>query len=325
MFCSHSVKANIIGSMNDTLVVLDRDTRISSVNKATCELLGYEADELIGRDMHKILPMEETFFGEAGFRRVLAGEKIVNLEIDYLAKDDTSVPMLFSAAVLKDKEGVVGIARDITERRKAEEALRQSEKELRFLSAQLLTAQEKERRRLSVELHDELGQSLMVLKLKVRGIQRSWGAEAGLKNECDAVIGYINEVTENVRRLSRDLSPSILLKEDADTELFAAIEKIRDNGCYISPLLSGEFAFDLVQASNKGEMSSLSDPLTTREREVLKLIAEGISNKEIADLLFISIRTVENHRANIMRKLNIKQTANLVKYALNKGYIMSTK
>jgi len=206
---------NIIGSMNDTLVVLDPHTRISSVNKATCELLGYQAEELIGGNMHKILPMEEKFFSESGFRRVLAGEKIVNLEIDYLAKDGTSVPMLFSATVLKDKEGriegVVGIARDVAERRKAEEALRQSERELRFLSAQLLTAQEKERRRLSVELHDELGQSLMVLKLKVRAIQRAWGsAGAGLKKECDEVINYINEVTENVRRLSRDLSPSIL-------------------------------------------------------------------------------------------------------------------
>jgi PAS domain S-box-containing protein len=207
---------NIIGSMNDTLVVLDPETRISSVNKATCELLGYQEDELVGSDMHKILPMEERFFSESGFQRVLAGEKIVNLEIDYLAKDGTMVPMLFSAAVLKDKEGgiegVVGIARDVTERRKAEEALRQSERELRFLSAQLLTAQEKERRRLSVELHDELGQSLMVLKLKVRAIQRAWGggAGAGLQKECDEVIAYINEITENVRRLSRDLSPSIL-------------------------------------------------------------------------------------------------------------------
>jgi len=62
------------------------------------------------------------------------------------------------------------------------------------------------------------------------------------------------------------------------------------------------------------------EPLTLREREVLKLIAEGTSNKEIADLLFISIRTVENHRAHIMRKLNIRNAANLVKYAIRKGY-----
>lgn len=117
-----------------------------------------------------------------------------------------------------------------------------------------------------------------------------------------------------------------LLKEDADTELFAAIDKIRNKGSYISPLLSTDLAYELIQeASQKGQVSPPADPLTTREREVLKLIAEGVSNKEIADLLHISIRTVENHRANIMRKLNIRQTANLVKYAIRKGYIHSGK
>ncbi len=116
-----------------------------------------------------------------------------------------------------------------------------------------------------------------------------------------------------------------LLKEDADTELFAAIEKLRNKGHYLSPLLSSDVAFELLQASHKGESPTKSDPLTTREREVLKLIAEGTANKEIADLLYISIRTVENHRANIMRKLNIRQTANLVKYAIRKGYTLSSK
>ena len=115
-----------------------------------------------------------------------------------------------------------------------------------------------------------------------------------------------------------------LLKEDADTELFSAIEKIRQGEHYISPLLSGELTHELIQASHKGQATPPSDPLTIREREVLKLIAEGISNKEIAEFLYISTRTVEHHRANIMRKLNIKQTANLVKYAIRKGYTTST-
>jgi DNA-binding NarL/FixJ family response regulator len=115
-----------------------------------------------------------------------------------------------------------------------------------------------------------------------------------------------------------------LLKEDADTELFAAVEKIRQEGYYISPLLSGELTHELIQASQKGQLTPPSDPLTLREREVLKLIAEGISNKEIADLLCISIRTVEHHRASIMEKLNIKQTANLIKYAIRKGYTSPT-
>jgi DNA-binding NarL/FixJ family response regulator len=115
-----------------------------------------------------------------------------------------------------------------------------------------------------------------------------------------------------------------LLKEDADTELFAAIEKIRQEGRYISPLLLGDLTNELFQAHHKGQLTPQIEPLTTREREVLKFIAEGISNKEIADLLFISVRTVENHRANIMRKLNIKSTANLIKYAIRKGYTSSS-
>jgi DNA-binding NarL/FixJ family response regulator len=115
-----------------------------------------------------------------------------------------------------------------------------------------------------------------------------------------------------------------LLKEDADTELFAAIEKIRQEGRYISPLLLGDLTNELFQAHHKGQLTPQIEPLTTREREVLKFIAEGLSNKEIADLLFISVRTVENHRANIMRKLNIKSTANLIKYAIRKGYTSSS-
>ena len=115
-----------------------------------------------------------------------------------------------------------------------------------------------------------------------------------------------------------------LLKEDADTELFTAIKMIRQGGHYISPLLSGELTHELIQASQKGQLTPPSDPLTLREREVLKLIAEGITNKEIADLLCISIRTVEHHRANIMEKLNIKQTASLIKYAIHRGYTSST-
>ena len=105
------------------------------------------------------------------------------------------------------------------------------------------------------------------------------------------------------------------LKKDADTELFDAIEKIRKGEIYVSPHLSesvGDWE-QIRQGFRKGI-------LTTRERQVLKLIAEGKSNKEAADLLSISVHTVERHRANIMNKLNLNKTADLVKYAIEKGY-----
>lgn len=215
---------NIIESMNDTLVVVSEDGQIKDVNKATCELLGYSKEELNGKYFHLIIPEEEKIPSSSGFLNILGQSPPVNKEIDYLAKSGKRIPMLFSAAVLKSKEGniegVVCIARDITERKQIEEALRSSEGELRFLSSRLLKAQEEERRRLAVELHDELGQDLMVLKLKMRAIQEKMhDASINQKSECEEVISYINVVTENVRRISRDLSPSIL----EDLGLTAAI------------------------------------------------------------------------------------------------------
>jgi DNA-binding NarL/FixJ family response regulator len=113
-----------------------------------------------------------------------------------------------------------------------------------------------------------------------------------------------------------------LLKEDADSELFSAIEKIQHGKIYISPVLSDELTDEWAQM-RRGDYKPFSKPkrLTVREREVLKLIAESKSSKQIADLLFISPRTVEHHRANLMEKLGLKKTADLVKYAIQKGYI----
>ena len=117
-----------------------------------------------------------------------------------------------------------------------------------------------------------------------------------------------------------------LLKEDADGELISAIETLRRGGTFISPLLSNQMADIFVdKCQTRGEPRTVvGEPLTNREREIVKLIAEGKSSKEIGELLFISSRTVQHHRANIMRKLNLRKTADLVKYAIQKGYVMPT-
>jgi len=103
-----------------------------------------------------------------------------------------------------------------------------------------------------------------------------------------------------------------LLKEDADRELFSAIDKIRQGRSYVSPRLREELAEDEVP---------LPEPLSARETEVLNLIAGGKSNREIADILYISVRTVEAHRATILSKLNLRNTADLVRYAIEKGFV----
>ncbi len=113
-----------------------------------------------------------------------------------------------------------------------------------------------------------------------------------------------------------------LLKEDAARDLFSAIAEVRQGKTYISPYFSDQVINDVVQIA-KGNAKVLfeTDPLTSREREVLKLIAEGKSSKEIANVLFISVFTVNNHRASIMEKLNLNKATDLVKYAIRKGYI----
>jgi len=111
-----------------------------------------------------------------------------------------------------------------------------------------------------------------------------------------------------------------LLKEDTESELFSAIETIRSGKTYVSASFATDMTDDLVQYY-LGERKPAVELLTTREREVLKLIAEGKSSKEIAALLFISVYTVNNHRANIIKKLKLKRTADLVRYAIDKGYV----
>lgn len=110
-----------------------------------------------------------------------------------------------------------------------------------------------------------------------------------------------------------------LLKEDADQELITAIEKIQTGERYVSPILSGELAKEMREVRG-GHRRVSEEDLSVREKEILKLVAEGKTSAEVAELLCISIRTVQNHRANIMKKLHIKNTADLVRYAFRKGY-----
>jgi two-component system, NarL family, response regulator NreC len=177
-----------------------------------------------------------------------------------------------------------------------------------------------------LELLNKATPDMIILDISMpnlRGIEATWEIKMILP-QVKVLILSMHKDKEFVYSAISAGAEGYLLKEDADTELFAAIDKIRQKGRYISPLLLGDLTDELFQAHHKGQLTPQIEPLTTREREVLKFIAEGNSNKEVADLLFISVRTVENHRANIMRKLNIKSTANLIKYAIRKGYTSSS-
>jgi DNA-binding NarL/FixJ family response regulator len=112
-----------------------------------------------------------------------------------------------------------------------------------------------------------------------------------------------------------------LLKEDVAKELFSALDAILRGEVYISSLLGRELKDTWVRMFKDRKGVPAAELLSAREKEVLKLIAEGESNKQIAARLCISVRTVDHHRAKIMEKLNLKGTADLIRYAITKGYI----
>jgi two-component system, NarL family, response regulator NreC len=114
-----------------------------------------------------------------------------------------------------------------------------------------------------------------------------------------------------------------LLKEDSDNELLVAIDEVMNDIMYISPHLAEEFSDEVIKNYREKGIFPC-ETLTNREIEVLKHVAEGLTSKEIAEVLSISIRTVEHHRANLLKKLNLKNTADLIKHAIQNGFINTT-
>jgi DNA-binding NarL/FixJ family response regulator len=107
-----------------------------------------------------------------------------------------------------------------------------------------------------------------------------------------------------------------VLKSQATAELVQAIQEVIRGGRYLSPGIS-----EAVVQAYLAKTGLPSDPLSPREREVLQLIAEGKATKDIAGLLGVSVKTIESHRVRLMEKLDIRQTAGLVRYAIRRGLI----
>ena len=107
-----------------------------------------------------------------------------------------------------------------------------------------------------------------------------------------------------------------VLKSQVASDLVHAIQQVMRGQVYLSPGISGA-----VLAAYRSKADRPSDPLTARERQVLQLIAEGKSTKDVASLLGVSVKTAESHRSRLMQKLDIHETASLVRYAVKRGLV----
>src|ERR1051325_340339 len=129
---------------------------------------------------------------------------------------------------------------------------------------------------------------------------------------------------EYVHQFTEAGAAGYLLKQSAATELIRAVREARNGGTFFSPSISRSLLNHYREAFRKGlPLRQGKGVLTSRETEVLQLIAEGRSNKQIASELGISIKTVEKHRQQVMNKLNLHEIAGLTRYAISKGIVES--
>lgn len=152
------------------------------------------------------------------------------------------------------------------------------------------------------------------------------GVEAALQitkehRSCAVVILSMHRDESYILRALKAGARGYLLKDSASSDLIQAIRAVAEGKSFFSPTVSKVLLENYVKKLGRTGKQDSYELLSPREREVLQLIAEGKSNKEVANALNLSVYTVETHRANIMQKLQLKGTPELILYAVRKGII----
>lgn len=126
---------------------------------------------------------------------------------------------------------------------------------------------------------------------------------------------------EYVHRILQAGASGYVLKRSAGGELVGAIRQVIHSNAFLYPSMTKDLVSDYLKRAEAGMERASYDGLTERERQILKMIAEGSTNQQIADILCLSVKTVQAHRGHLMEKLNMHDRTELVKYAIRKGII----
>ena len=194
-----------------------REGHIMNVNPALARMFGYAGPEdllaAVGNDAASLYVVPAVRDEMIGL--ITTRETSFQTETLFRRRDGSIFTGDLHAWRVNNRDGrflyLEGFIEDITARKQFEESLRQSEKRLRFLSSKLLAAQEEERRRLSMELHDDLGQNLAALKLQMLAMAgRLRKDQTELKDECQGALAFIDRIIESTRHLSRALTPAVI-------------------------------------------------------------------------------------------------------------------
>jgi DNA-binding NarL/FixJ family response regulator len=169
----------------------------------------------------------------------------------------------------------------------------------------------------------QLSPDVVLMDITMPGIS---GLEAtrqikALKPEIKVLILTMHESNQYISQFLRSGASGYVLKDTAAFELAGAIRAVDQGNAFLYPSIARKLLDGYLQKPEESSEGEADDGLTEREREVLKMVAEGRTNKEIADILSLSVRTVQAHRANLMGKLHMHDRTELVRYAIRKGLI----
>ncbi len=215
-----------------------KSRRFIFFNRVAIELLGSKesaASEITSKSvMLRIHPEDREMVRQAVKKSMAPGIASGEAEYRYRKSDGTYRWTYDRWVVLRDCSEqpcyIEGIVMDITERKKAEKAIKESEHKLRLLSSHLMKAQEKEWRRIALELHDELGQTLTVFKLQLRAIKKKLAqGDPKVQTDCEKAYDYVDQIIEKVRRLSHDLCPSCVEDLGLDDSIKMLIEEFAEH------------------------------------------------------------------------------------------------
>jgi DNA-binding NarL/FixJ family response regulator len=175
----------------------------------------------------------------------------------------------------------------------------------------------------AIELAEELLPDVIVMDLVMPGMNGMQAAQHLHDQHPDMKILILSmyDDDEYVCQILKAGASGYVLKRAASDDLLRAIREVDGGGSALHPTVAAKLLKDYVRKSKATEHKNTGSVLTARENEVLKLIAEGYSNHQIADVLGLGRKTVDSHRTNIMRKLDLHDVTGLVKYALRHGLI----